>query len=118
MAEGLSGRMLIEHKDAQGYDVFISRAWSKLFEIRGPLVHELILEIFSTFRFGEPVATDGALEAIEDALVINKGAPAVPAPAQAPQLLARNMAQRLARVEEEVHEIRGALGEQHKVMDA
>nr|GFB66356.1 hypothetical protein [Tanacetum cinerariifolium] len=28
------------------------------------------------------------------------------------------MAQRLARVEEEVHEIRGALGKQHEVMDA
>ncbi|GKC85420.1 hypothetical protein Tco_1141137 [Tanacetum coccineum] len=28
------------------------------------------------------------------------------------------MAQRLARVEEEVHDIRGALGEQREVMDA
>ncbi|GJS11484.1 hypothetical protein Tco_0368280 [Tanacetum coccineum] len=55
MAEGLSGRMLIEHRDAQGQGVFTSRAWRRLFEIRGPLVHELILEFFSTFRFGEVV---------------------------------------------------------------
>ncbi|GJU81489.1 hypothetical protein Tco_1283854 [Tanacetum coccineum] len=50
MAEGLSSRMLMEHRDAQGQSVFTSRAWRGLFEIRGPLVHELILEFFSTFR--------------------------------------------------------------------
>nr|GEZ16958.1 hypothetical protein [Tanacetum cinerariifolium] len=42
--------MLMEHKDAQGQIVFTSRAWRRLFDIRGPLVHELILEFFSTFR--------------------------------------------------------------------
>ncbi|GKA42271.1 hypothetical protein Tco_0734931 [Tanacetum coccineum] len=51
MAEGLSVRMLIKHIDAQGQSVFTSRAWRKLFDIRGPLVHELILEFFSMFRF-------------------------------------------------------------------
>ncbi|GJX52493.1 hypothetical protein Tco_0280862 [Tanacetum coccineum] len=55
MAEGLSGRMLMEHKDAQGQSVFTSRAWRRLLDIRGPLVHELILEFFSTFKFGEVV---------------------------------------------------------------
>ncbi|GKC59698.1 hypothetical protein Tco_1087296 [Tanacetum coccineum] len=50
MAEGLSARMLMEHRDAQGQSVFTSRAWRRLFDIRGPLVHELILEFFSTFR--------------------------------------------------------------------
>ncbi|GKD23179.1 hypothetical protein Tco_1224882, partial [Tanacetum coccineum] len=57
-------RILMEHKDAQGQGVFISRAWRRLFKIRGPLVHELILEFFSTFRFGEAVVdldTAGAL---------------------------------------------------------
>nr|GEV28725.1 hypothetical protein [Tanacetum cinerariifolium] len=37
----------------------------RIFEIRGPLVHELILEFFSTFRFEEAVLdldTDGALQ--------------------------------------------------------
>ncbi|GJZ47198.1 hypothetical protein Tco_0601030 [Tanacetum coccineum] len=29
--------------------------WFRLFEIRGPLVHELLLEFFSTFRFREAV---------------------------------------------------------------
>ncbi|GJY19095.1 hypothetical protein Tco_0390586 [Tanacetum coccineum] len=48
MAEGLSGRMLMKHKDAQGQSVFTIHAWRRLFEIRGPLVHELILELFST----------------------------------------------------------------------
>ncbi|GJT07039.1 hypothetical protein Tco_0841501 [Tanacetum coccineum] len=55
IAEGLSTRILMEHRDAQGQSVFTSRAWRRLFDIKGPLVHELILEFFSTFRFGEAV---------------------------------------------------------------
>ncbi|GJW31032.1 hypothetical protein Tco_0047907 [Tanacetum coccineum] len=55
MAEGLSGRMLIEHRDVQGQSIFTSRAWRWLFKVQGPLVHELILEFFSTFIFGEAV---------------------------------------------------------------
>ncbi|GJZ01876.1 hypothetical protein Tco_0519837 [Tanacetum coccineum] len=31
------------------------RAWRRMFDIRGPLVHELILEFFSTFRFGQSI---------------------------------------------------------------
>ncbi|GKA36260.1 hypothetical protein Tco_0722751, partial [Tanacetum coccineum] len=65
MAEGLSARMLMEHKDAQGVSLFTSRAWRRLFDIREPLVHELILEFFSTFRFGEAILdldTPGALQ--------------------------------------------------------
>nr|GEU66899.1 hypothetical protein [Tanacetum cinerariifolium] len=37
-------------RDAHGQSVFTSQAWRQLFDIRGPLVHELILEFFSTFR--------------------------------------------------------------------
>ncbi|GJT11836.1 hypothetical protein Tco_0858878 [Tanacetum coccineum] len=54
----------------------------------------------------------------------NEGAPAIPAPVQAPQqppLAARpaqTMAQMLARVEEDVHEMRGALGEQRQILDS
>ncbi|GKF66445.1 hypothetical protein Tco_0192962, partial [Tanacetum coccineum] len=55
MAEGLSARMLIEHQDDQGVSLFTSRAWRRLFYIRGPLVHELILEFYSTFRFGQAI---------------------------------------------------------------
>ncbi|GKC61491.1 hypothetical protein Tco_1089089 [Tanacetum coccineum] len=65
MAKGLSGRMQMEHRDAQGQSVFTSRAWRRLFDIQGMLVHELILECFSTFRFGEEVLdldTAGALQ--------------------------------------------------------
>ncbi|GJR02576.1 hypothetical protein Tco_0525560 [Tanacetum coccineum] len=65
IAEGLSTRMLMEHKDAHGQSVFTSRAWRRLFDIRGLLVHELILEFFDMFRFGEAVLdlnTAGALQ--------------------------------------------------------
>ncbi|GKC55884.1 hypothetical protein Tco_1083482, partial [Tanacetum coccineum] len=65
MAEGLSARMLMEHKDAQGVSLFTSQAWMQLFEIRGPLVHELILEFFSTFRFGEVVTDLDTLGALQ-----------------------------------------------------
>nr|GEY41985.1 hypothetical protein [Tanacetum cinerariifolium] len=58
-------RMLIEHRDAQGQIMLTSRDWRRLFDIRGPLVYELILEFFSTFRFGKAVLeldTAGALQ--------------------------------------------------------
>ncbi|GJU05827.1 hypothetical protein Tco_1122257 [Tanacetum coccineum] len=60
----------------------------------------------------QPNAATGAPEAAEDAPIADEGASAVPALVQAPQPLppaarpARTMAQRLARVEEDVHEIR------------
>ncbi|GKF65816.1 hypothetical protein Tco_0192333 [Tanacetum coccineum] len=44
--------------------VFTSQALRQLFEVRGPLIHELILEFFNTFMFGEAVLdidTVGAL---------------------------------------------------------
>nr|GEU40390.1 retrovirus-related Pol polyprotein from transposon opus [Tanacetum cinerariifolium] len=65
MAEGLSSRMLMEHRDAQGQIVFTSRSWRQLFDIRGPLVYKLLLKFFSTFRFEEAVLdldTNGDLE--------------------------------------------------------
>ncbi|GKC93748.1 hypothetical protein Tco_1159190 [Tanacetum coccineum] len=55
MSEVLTSRMLMEHRDDQGQSVFTSRAWRRLFEVRGPLVFELIMEFFSTFRFGEAI---------------------------------------------------------------
>nr|GEX31011.1 hypothetical protein [Tanacetum cinerariifolium] len=48
-------RMLMEHRDAQGNVMFTSRDCRRLFNIRGPLVHELILEFFSTFKFVKAV---------------------------------------------------------------
>ncbi|GKB96734.1 hypothetical protein Tco_0982871 [Tanacetum coccineum] len=55
MAEGLSGRILMEHRDEASVSVFTNRAWRKMLDIRGPLVHELILEFFSTFRFSQAI---------------------------------------------------------------
>ncbi|GKF05834.1 hypothetical protein Tco_0036502, partial [Tanacetum coccineum] len=57
--------MLMEHRDAHGVSLFTSRAWRRLFDIRGPLVHDLILDFFSTFRFGQAILdldTPGALQ--------------------------------------------------------
>ncbi|GJU41692.1 hypothetical protein Tco_1194649 [Tanacetum coccineum] len=65
MAEGLSARMLMEQPDDQGVSLFTSRAWRRLFDIKDLLVHKLILEFYSTFRFGQAILdldTPGALQ--------------------------------------------------------
>ncbi|GJX75053.1 integrase, catalytic region, zinc finger, CCHC-type containing protein [Tanacetum coccineum] len=65
MAEGLSTRMLMEHRDDQGVSLFTSQAWRRLFDIRGLLIHELILGFYSTFRFGRGILdldTPGTLQ--------------------------------------------------------
>ncbi|GJW96235.1 hypothetical protein Tco_0178043, partial [Tanacetum coccineum] len=49
----LYARMWMEHSDSDGVVVFTSQAWSRVFETRGPLFRELILEFLSTLRFGE-----------------------------------------------------------------
>ncbi|GJW51513.1 hypothetical protein Tco_0092864, partial [Tanacetum coccineum] len=199
----------------RGQSIFTSRAWRRIFKIRGSLVHELILEFFSTFRFGEVVVdldttralqfqlggvrliaysiagrsqepekvtvTDlfylrgmdvgsvnipyllarylrfreevwgddiwrliceelddtwawvapgperqqvdaaGALEVAKGAPDVDEGDQAVLAHVQAPQAPAarpaRTMAQMLERFKEDVHGMRGALGEQREVLD-
>ncbi|GKD77812.1 hypothetical protein Tco_1340433 [Tanacetum coccineum] len=65
MAEGLSAMMLMEHRDSQGVSLFTSRAWRWLFDIRGSLVHELILEFFNTFRFGQAILDLDTLGALQ-----------------------------------------------------
>ncbi|GKD62647.1 hypothetical protein Tco_1300156, partial [Tanacetum coccineum] len=65
IADGLSARMLIEHRDAQGVSLFTIRVWRLLFDIRGLFVHELILEFFSTFRFGEAMTDLDTLGALQ-----------------------------------------------------
>ncbi|GJX84458.1 hypothetical protein Tco_0335232 [Tanacetum coccineum] len=47
ISEGLSGMKLMEHRDEAGISVFTSRAWRKMLDIRGSLVHEFILEFFN-----------------------------------------------------------------------
>nr|GFB81688.1 hypothetical protein [Tanacetum cinerariifolium] len=107
----------------------LARVEEDVHEIRGALGEKLIAcSIVRRNQAPEKVAprlerqevdVAGALEATEDDLVVNEGASAIPAPVQVPHTpppvtrLARNMAHRLARVEEDVHEIRGALGEKY-----
>ncbi|GJV02401.1 hypothetical protein Tco_1335970 [Tanacetum coccineum] len=68
----------------------------------------------------QQVAAASDPETAKDAPVVDEGAQADPTPVQAPQPPppARTMPQRMARLEEDVHEIRVALGEQREVMDA
>ncbi|GKB15621.1 hypothetical protein Tco_0849544 [Tanacetum coccineum] len=194
MTVGLSDRMLMEHKDAQGQSLFTSRSWRRLLEVRGLLVHEHILEFFSTFRFGkavlgldtvgalqfqleeiestrfgaylaessrqmgseclldyiarrsqapekicdqiddtwawvapgperQPNATAGALKVVGGAPIVDEGASAVPTSVQAFQpppaaRPSRTLPQRVARLEEEVHGMREALGKQREILDS
>ncbi|GJY66441.1 hypothetical protein Tco_0468679 [Tanacetum coccineum] len=53
LRDRLFARMAMEHRDEAGIVVFTSQAWRRLFDTRGPLVWELILEFLSTHRFGE-----------------------------------------------------------------
>ncbi|GJX59146.1 hypothetical protein Tco_0290536 [Tanacetum coccineum] len=65
MAEGLSARMLMEHQEDKEVSLFTSRACRRLFVIRGSLVHELILEFYNTFRFGQAILDLGTLGALQ-----------------------------------------------------
>ncbi|GJX29636.1 hypothetical protein Tco_0237715 [Tanacetum coccineum] len=65
MRDGLFGRMRMEHRDDAGVVVFTSRAWGRLFDTRGPLVRELILEFLSMLRFGEVLLDLDALSTIQ-----------------------------------------------------
>ncbi|GKF08438.1 hypothetical protein Tco_0042662, partial [Tanacetum coccineum] len=51
--DGLFTRMRMEHRNDASVVVSTSRAWGRMFDTRGPLVRELILEFLSTLRFGE-----------------------------------------------------------------
>ncbi|GJY85351.1 retrovirus-related pol polyprotein from transposon TNT 1-94 [Tanacetum coccineum] len=70
----------------------------------------------------QPDAAAGAPRMAQDAPVIDEGGQADPAPVQAPPppppAAARTMPQRMARLEEDVHEIRGMLAEQREVISA
>ncbi|GKB18343.1 hypothetical protein Tco_0852266 [Tanacetum coccineum] len=69
----------------------------------------------------QPDAAAGAPGVAQDAPVIDEGGQADPAPVQAPPpppAAARTMPQRMARLEEDVHEIRGTLAEQREVISA
>ncbi|GKC92764.1 hypothetical protein Tco_1158206, partial [Tanacetum coccineum] len=72
----------------------------------------------------QPVDAAGASAVAKDALNIDEDGQADPAPEQAPQqpplpppAHARTMPQRMARLEEDMHEIRQGLTEQREVID-
>ncbi|GJW26743.1 hypothetical protein Tco_0040554 [Tanacetum coccineum] len=69
----------------------------------------------------QPNAAAGAPGVAQDALAVDEGVQAISAPVQAPPpppAAARTMPQRMARLEEDVHEIRRALAEQREVIGA
>ncbi|GJS05255.1 hypothetical protein Tco_0321763, partial [Tanacetum coccineum] len=65
----------------------------------------------------QPIAAAGALEVTKGALDVDEGAQAIPGLVQAPQpppATNKTMTQRLSRLEEEVHNLRGDIGEQRE----
>ncbi|GKF89106.1 hypothetical protein Tco_0263069, partial [Tanacetum coccineum] len=63
----------------------------------------------------------GAPGVAQDALVVDEGVQAIPALVHTPPpspTIAKTMPQRMARLEEDVHEIRRALAEQREVIGA
>ncbi|GJR92263.1 hypothetical protein Tco_0264437 [Tanacetum coccineum] len=64
MSKRLTSRMLMEHSDDQGQNVF-SRDWRRSLRVREPPSFELIMEFFSIFRFREAIVdidTEGTLQ--------------------------------------------------------
>ncbi|GJY87416.1 hypothetical protein Tco_0502044, partial [Tanacetum coccineum] len=61
MSEGLTVWLTMGHRDKAGVSVFTSQVWRRMLDIRGPLVHELILEFFSTFRRARQIPDKGDL---------------------------------------------------------
>ncbi|GKB01626.1 hypothetical protein Tco_0829670 [Tanacetum coccineum] len=66
MDQAITDRLRMDHTRAGGQVVFASYAWRGFFEIHRPLVRELILEFFSTYRFANNVLDlDFAVEEID-----------------------------------------------------
>ncbi|GKC14990.1 hypothetical protein Tco_1011772, partial [Tanacetum coccineum] len=68
----------------------------------------------------QPDAVVGAPRVGQDALVVDEGDQAIPVPVHAPPppAVIRTMPQRMAILEEDMHEIHGALAEQREVIGA
>ncbi|GKD63340.1 hypothetical protein Tco_1305448, partial [Tanacetum coccineum] len=62
LRDGLFARMTMEHRDKAGVVVFTSQVSRRLFNTRGPLIWELILDFLSTLRFGEVLLDIDALD--------------------------------------------------------
>ncbi|GKB16293.1 hypothetical protein Tco_0850216 [Tanacetum coccineum] len=53
MDQDITDRLRMDHTGGDGQVIFTSHAWRRVFEIQGPLVHELMLEFFSACRFSD-----------------------------------------------------------------
>nr|GEU55833.1 hypothetical protein [Tanacetum cinerariifolium] len=60
MRQDLAERLRMVYTGDDGQEVFVSHAWRRLFEIRAPLVHEFLLEFFSTCRIEDEMGLDVA----------------------------------------------------------
>nr|GEZ62134.1 hypothetical protein [Tanacetum cinerariifolium] len=145
MRDVLDAMMRMEHCDDGGVVVFTSRARRRLFDIRGPLVKELILEFLSILRFAESesermILGKGDLRDYWRSISTDEDFLGPPpsytlirdlvlrlchrmmthniAGTTATTTCYRTMPQRMARLEEDVYEIRVALTEQHEVIGA
>ncbi|GJS73208.1 hypothetical protein Tco_0706049 [Tanacetum coccineum] len=58
MRHDLAERTRMVYTMDDGQEVFMSHAWRRLFDIRAPLVHEFILEFFSTCRIVDEMGLD------------------------------------------------------------
>ncbi|GJS77868.1 hypothetical protein Tco_0727749, partial [Tanacetum coccineum] len=99
----------------------VSAAGMDVGSVNVPYLLARYLRLFTSGRKQRAMISGGQF--VARCSVVDEGASAVPAPAHAPQAPpttagpAKTMSQRLARMEDEVHEIRGSLGEQREVMD-
>ncbi|GKD37518.1 hypothetical protein Tco_1257725, partial [Tanacetum coccineum] len=58
MRQDLAKRLRMVYTEDDGQEILVSHAWMRLFEIRAPLVHEFILEFFSTCRISSEMGLD------------------------------------------------------------
>ncbi|GJX11027.1 hypothetical protein Tco_0200886 [Tanacetum coccineum] len=99
MAEGLTARMTMEHRDESGISVELDDTWAWV--AMGPE--------------RQPDAAAGALAEAEDVLIVDEVGQADPAPAQAPQqppppAPVRTIPYRLGRLKEDVQELHQDVG--------
>nr|GEX19963.1 hypothetical protein [Tanacetum cinerariifolium] len=97
MGMDIDARLSMRHIDPKGLVVFTIYAWRRLFDVRGPLVRELMLDLFSTYRFDDLVAQGPERQQV--------------AAADAPEV-----AEGVPHAKEEGDQV--SLGEQHEVVDS
>ncbi|GKA78459.1 hypothetical protein Tco_0784996, partial [Tanacetum coccineum] len=77
MRQDLAERLRMVYTRDDGQDICVSHAWRRLFEIRAPLVQELILKFFSICRISSEMGLDVA-DTLDSATGTLSGGRAVP----------------------------------------